>query len=194
MTSTSGALKRLLDDRGEVVKKDLIAFVPINVRGEGDTAELGNQISGMLVALHVDAADPLERLRAISSDALKTVGEQRTHRAKIFQDVPRVLGPTLLSLGGKFVSAFGLFDHVPMANLMISSVPGPPIPLWLSGFPVEAAAPFGGTRWWGPSRSISPCSDLRGFLNLDCSVVPNAWTISRHCGTTSWMRRMASLG
>ena len=126
-----------------MLKKDLIAFVPINVRGEGDTAELGNQISGMLVALHVDAADPLERLRAISSDAMKTVGEQRAHRAKIFQDVPRVLGPTLLSLGGKVVSAFGLFDHIPMANLMISSVPGPPIPLWLSGYPVEAAAPYG---------------------------------------------------
>jgi diacylglycerol O-acyltransferase / wax synthase len=143
MASTSGALKRLLEDRGEVLKKDLIAFVPINVRGEGDTAELGNQISGMLIALHVDAADPLGRLRAISGDALKTVGEQRAHRAKIFQDVPRVLGPTLLSLGGKVVSAFGLFERVPMANLMISSVPGPPVPLWLSGYPVEAAAPYG---------------------------------------------------
>jgi diacylglycerol O-acyltransferase len=143
MASTSGGLKRLLEDRDEVSKKDLIAFVPINVRGEGDTAELGNQISGMLMALHVDASDPLERLRAISSDAGKTVGEQRAHRAKIFQDVPRVLGPTLLSLGGKVASAFGLFERVPMANLMISSVPGPPIPLWLSGYPVEAAAPFG---------------------------------------------------
>ncbi|HWD95765.1 MAG TPA: wax ester/triacylglycerol synthase family O-acyltransferase [Acidimicrobiales bacterium] len=143
MASTSGALRRLLDDRGEELKKDLIAFVPINVRGEGDTAELGNQISGMLVALHVDTIDLLERLRAISADALKTVGEQRTHRAKIFQDVPRVLGPTLLSLGGKVVSAFSLFDRIPMANLMISSVPGPPIPLWLSGYPVEAAAPYG---------------------------------------------------
>ena len=101
MATTSGALKRLLDDRGEVLKRDLIAFVPINVRGEGDTAALGNQISGMLVALHTDATDPEERLRAISSDALKTLGEQRAHRAKIFQDVPRVLGPTLLSLGGK---------------------------------------------------------------------------------------------
>ena len=97
----------------------------------------------MLVALHTDIADPEERLRAISSDALKTVGEQRAHRAQIFQDVPRVLGPTLLSLGGKFISAFDLFDHIPMANVMISSVPGPPIPLWLSGRRVESAAPFG---------------------------------------------------
>src|ERR1019366_2395174 len=84
-----------------------------------------------------------ERLRAISSDSVKTLGEQRLHRAKIFQDVPRVLGPTLLSFGGKVLSAFGLFDHLPMANLMISSVAGPPIPLWLSGYRVTSAAPFG---------------------------------------------------
>ena len=30
-----------------------------------------------------------------------------------------------------------------MANLLISSVAGPPIPLWLSGYRVTSAAPFG---------------------------------------------------
>jgi hypothetical protein len=30
-----------------------------------------------------------------------------------------------------------------MANLMLSSVPGPPIPLWLSGHRVVSAAPVG---------------------------------------------------
>jgi diacylglycerol O-acyltransferase / wax synthase len=143
MATTSGALSRLIDERGEVLKKDLLAFVPINVRAEGDTADLGNQISGMLVDLHTDVADSEERLRAISHDSSMTVDEQRAHRARIFQDVPRVLGPTLLSFGGKLVSAFGLFDHLPMANVMISSVPGPPIPLWLSGRRVVSAAPYG---------------------------------------------------
>jgi hypothetical protein len=38
MATASGALRRLLIERGEVLKRDLIAFVPINVRGEGDTA------------------------------------------------------------------------------------------------------------------------------------------------------------
>jgi WS/DGAT/MGAT family acyltransferase len=143
MATTSGALSRLIDERGETLKKDLFAFVPINVRAEGDTADLGNQISGMLVELHTDISDPEERVRAISHDSSKTVDEQRAHRARIFQDVPRVLGPTLLSLGGKLVSVFGLFDHLPMANVMISSVPGPPIPLWLSGRRVTSAAPYG---------------------------------------------------
>ena len=143
VATLSGALRRLLSERGDVLKKDLIAFVPINVRGEGDLAALGNQISGMLVALHTELEDPEERLLAISKDAAKTVGEQRARRAKIFQDLPRVLGPTLVSLGGRVAAAFSLFDHIPMANLMISSVPGPPIPLWLSGRHVESAAPFG---------------------------------------------------
>ena len=52
-----------------MLKRDLFAFVPINVRGEGDTADLGNQISGMLVALHTDIDDAEERVRAISSDS-----------------------------------------------------------------------------------------------------------------------------
>ncbi len=142
LTSVGGALKRLLDERGETLTNDLIAFVPINVRS-GDTADLGNQISGMLVTLHVDLEDREERLRAISGDSSQTVAEQRLRRARIFQDVPRVLGPTLLSLGGKLLTTFGLFDRLPMANVMISSVPGPPVALWLSGRRVLSAAPYG---------------------------------------------------
>lgn len=144
MATTSGALRRLLVDRGEELKRDLIAFVPINVRGDGDVAAMGNQISGMLLALRTDIDDPVERLRAIARDSAQTVGVQRRNGAKIFQEMPRVLGPTMLSLGGKLVDAFGLFDVLPpMANLMLSSVPGPPIPLWLSGHRVVSAAPVG---------------------------------------------------
>jgi diacylglycerol O-acyltransferase len=144
MSSVGGAVRRLLVDRGEQPKRDLIAFVPINVRGEGDAAALGNQISGMLVALHTDIADPEERLRAISRDASHTAGVQRSRAARIFQDVPRVLGPTLMSWGARFLAYFGLFDRLPpVANLMVSSVAGPPIPLWISGHRVLSAAPVG---------------------------------------------------
>ena len=144
MATTSGAVRQLLLDRGEVLKRDLIAFVPINVRGDSDTADMGNQISGMLVALHADIADPLERLRAIANDSAKTVGVQRQSRATMFKNMPQMLGPFVLSLGGKLVSSFKLFEHIPpMANLMVSSVPGPPVALWLSGHRVVSAAPVG---------------------------------------------------
>ena len=144
MTTTGGALRRFLLDRDDLPKRDLIAFVPINVRPAGSATTLGNQISGMLVALHIDVTDPEERLRIIASDSAKTVDVQREHRAEIFQDVPRVIGPVLISIGAKIISAFRLYDRIPpMANLMVSSVPGPPIPLWLSGHRVASAAPVG---------------------------------------------------
>ncbi|MEO9180714.1 MAG: wax ester/triacylglycerol synthase family O-acyltransferase [Acidimicrobiales bacterium] len=144
MATTSGALRRLLQDRGEVLRRDLIAFVPINVRGESETADMGNQISGMLVALHADIADPVQRLRAIAKDSARTVGVQRQSRAKMFKEMPQMLGPLALSLGGKIMYSLKLFDRLPpVANLMVSSVPGPPVPLWLSGHRVASAAPVG---------------------------------------------------
>jgi WS/DGAT/MGAT family acyltransferase len=144
MATSSGALRRLLDDRGEALRKDLVAFVPINVRKEGALSDLGNQISGMLVRLHTDIKDPEERLAAIAKDSRATVSNQREHNAKVLQNIPRVLGPMALSFGGKMVSAFELMNRLPpIANLMVSSVPGPPIPLWMSGYRVASAAPVG---------------------------------------------------
>ena len=144
MATASGALGRLLADRGETLKKDLIAVVPINIRGDGASSELGNRLSGMLVALHTDIADAEARLKAIAKDSAMTVGFQREDGARVLHSIPRVLGPTLLSIGGRIISAFGLFDRLPpIANVLVSSVPGPPIPLWLSGHRVASAAPVG---------------------------------------------------
>jgi diacylglycerol O-acyltransferase len=144
MATSSGALRRLLADRGEVLRKDLIAFVPINVREQGASSEFGNQISGMLARLHADIADPEERLVAIAKDSAASVDLQRQKNAKILQNIPRVLGPMVISFGGKFISALELVNRMPpIANLMVSSVPGPPIPLWLSGYRVTSAAPVG---------------------------------------------------
>jgi diacylglycerol O-acyltransferase len=144
IATSSGALRRLLADRGEVLRKDLIAFVPINVREQGVSSEFGNQISGMLARLHADIADPEERLVAIAKDSAASVALQREKNAKILQNIPRVLGPMLISFGGKFISALELVNRMPpIANLMVSSVPGPPIPLWLSGYRVASAAPVG---------------------------------------------------
>jgi hypothetical protein len=84
--------------------------------------------------------DPLDSAFVL----LEVPGSAMNIGAVIELDFGGVADPTVLSLGGKMVDAFGLFDVVPpMANLMLSSVPGPPIPLWLSGHRVVSAAPVG---------------------------------------------------
>ena len=143
MATSSGALRRLLEHRGETARRDLVAFVPINVRDE-TSAQLGNQISGKLIRLHTELTDPLERLDAIVKDSAAAAGRRRADNEKVLQSIPRVLGPMALSIGAKLVSLTGVVSWMPpIANVMISSVPGPPISLWLSGLRVVSAAPVG---------------------------------------------------
>ena len=48
------------------------------------------------------------------------------------------------TLAGRVVSAFEIFDHLPSgANVIISSVPGPPIPLYCAGERMSSVAPIG---------------------------------------------------
>jgi WS/DGAT/MGAT family acyltransferase len=143
MAVSSGALRRLLEHRGESLGRDLVAFVPINVRDE-TSAQLGNQISGKLIRLHTDITDSLRRLDAISNDAATATARHRAGNAKVLQSIPRVLGPMALSFGARAASLSGVVNWIPpIANVMISSVPGPPIPLWLGGYRVVSAAPVG---------------------------------------------------
>ncbi|MGO9511419.1 MAG: hypothetical protein ACLPXZ_30310 [Mycobacterium sp.] len=65
----SGAIRRYLQDRGELPERSLVVQVPISTRG--DSAELGDQVSAMQVRLATDVADPAERLRTIYFDLKK---------------------------------------------------------------------------------------------------------------------------
>src|SRR5689334_16851776 len=64
MAVCSGALRRYLQEKGQLPDKPLIAGVPISLREPGDTRQ-NNQVSGMLCQLATEVADPAERLRAI---------------------------------------------------------------------------------------------------------------------------------
>jgi WS/DGAT/MGAT family acyltransferase len=144
MATVSGGLKRLFDARAEQLDRDLIAFVPINVRRSGDEGDLGNQISAMLMGLRTDLEDPEDRIRAISRSQSLVADQQREHNARLLMDLAAAVGPTIASAAGRTMWALELFDHLPpAANVVVSSVPGPPIPLWLGGYRVATAAPLG---------------------------------------------------
>ena len=144
MASVAGGLRQLFEARGEVLSNDLIAFVPINVRNEGAEGDLGNQISAMLVALGADIDDPEERIRRIAQASGAAAKTQKEKSARLLMNLASAAGPTVASFAGRTLSALELFDHLPpVANLTVSSVPGPPIPLWISGHKVLTAAPLG---------------------------------------------------
>lgn len=139
-----GALGEFVRSRGELSSRDLVAFVPINIRARDEIGAGGNQISGMLVRLHVAAPTRQDRVRLIARDTGPTISQQRASRAQLFANVPKVLGPFVVGWGARFLHAWRLYDRLPtVANLMISSVPGPPIPLWFAGQKIASVVPIG---------------------------------------------------
>ena len=47
-------------------------------------------------------------------------------------------------MAGRLIDAFDLFDHLPpVANVVVSSIPGPPVPLWCAGQKIVRATPLG---------------------------------------------------
>jgi len=143
MCTVGGALRRLLEARGELLQRDLVAFMPVNVRKKGAEGELGNHISAVLVELHALELDQLDRLAAIS-DASRARKHGDPQSSKLLMGLAAAVGPTLASVAGQTLYDLELFDELPpIANVTVSSVPGPPIPLWMAGRHVATAAPLG---------------------------------------------------
>lgn len=175
-----GALRRYLGERDVLPPDPLVASVPVTLRGDDDD-DRSNAVSTVSVELGTDEADPIVRLAAIRSDmaALKrrrgsTVGEDLAAWA----DVPP---PLVFSLLMRAYVDLGLAQRMdPICNLVISSVPGPPVPLYLGGARLVGIHPLG-PIYSGVALNVTAmgCGD-----NLDIGLVgcrrrmPDIWELA----------------
>lgn len=129
----STALRRVFAKRRKLPRKSMIAAVPITLRAKGDTRS-DNQASMSLVSLGTHLSDPLQRLAHIkaASEAMKsTMGPLK---GILPTDFPSLGVPWLLEAATALYGKARVADRIPqVANLVISNVPGPPVPLYLAG-------------------------------------------------------------
>ncbi|MET3497127.1 WS/DGAT/MGAT family O-acyltransferase [Variovorax boronicumulans] len=146
MGTISGALRRYLADSNELPAKSLVAGVPVSLREAGDSTA-NNQVTGMIVSLASDVADPVERLRqiALSSNTSKSVVNR--FKPLILDDFPSFAAPWFMSGMASLVGRSGLVNVLPpMINVAISNVQGAPFPMYFAGalvtcnYPVSIAA------------------------------------------------------
>jgi len=129
----SGALRRYLAVHGGVPKKPLVAAVPVSLRATGD---LGYDTQATMVpaSLATHLVDPARRLRAIRDAAGASKSLTSSARNVLPTDFPTLGLPWLLSALASLYGRTRLADAIPpIANLVISNVPGPPVPLYLAG-------------------------------------------------------------
>jgi len=170
LAAVAGGARALLRSRGEPVEGLLLrAWVPVSLR-HGDPTANGNLVGGMAVPLPVGEARPAWLLRRIAGE---TAVRKRRPRGLFFSGV---LAAPLVQR-----AMVRLMDRQRLANLFVTDVPGPPVPLYLAGarllevfpvFPIQGnvtvgvgALSYDGQLNLGIVADADACPDVQVFAD-----------------------------
>jgi len=137
----AGALRSYLQQRTQLPRKSLVAAVPISLRQTGDVRS-DNQASMSLISLGTHLADPAKRLAHIlaASSAMKTT--MGPMKSILPTDFPSIGIPWLMEAAASLYGKARMAERLPqVANVVISNVPGPQVPIYLAGARVRANCP-----------------------------------------------------
>ncbi len=133
MAVCAGALRRYLEERGEMPERPLIAGAPVSQRQAGDQS-MSNQVSMLLTSLETHIADPVARMQAIRDSA--NVGKAVVAELAEVGGFDNMSFPGLPAAFRSVMAAadrLRLGDFLPMPlNVVISNVPGPRRPVFLN--------------------------------------------------------------
>ena len=153
IAAVAGGLRRYLEGRGEEAV-DFRAAVPVNLRGPHEMGGLGNKFGLVFLDLPVATVDMPRRLALVRyrMEALKN-----SHEAPVALDILGAIGFSAQMVQDAVVRMIGS-----KATAVMTNVPGPPIPLYLAGQPIERM------MFWVPQS---------GRLGLGLSVLSYAGNI-----------------
>jgi WS/DGAT/MGAT family acyltransferase len=176
----TGALRSFLIEGDELPERPLVAVVPVSVRPDIDSPKGSNQVSSMFVQLPANLHDPMERLSAIHDGTKGAKEEFNALGADMLLNWAEHATPNVFANAARLYSAMRLADrHRPIANLVISNVPGPDFPLYLGGAEMKSGFPLGPVME-GMALNITVMS-YRGILNwgvIACpESIPRLWSL-----------------
>lgn len=139
-----GALRAYLHERDELPDSSLLATVPVSVRDTSRRATGANKVSALFTKLGTDLEDPLERLRMLAERNRHAKEHHNAISADALQDWAEFAAPRTFGLAVRTYANLRLAERHPVVhNLVISNVPGPPIPLYFMGARIDALCPLG---------------------------------------------------
>ena len=177
----AGALRTYLLAGDELPDIPLVSVVPVSVTP--DVAELkgSNKVSAMFVQLPCHIEDPLERLHAIHEGTKGAKEEHKALGATTLQNWAEHATPNMFAAAARLYTGMKLADrHRPVANLVVSNVPGPDFPLYLGGSQLLGMFPLGPVMD-GMGLNITIMSYLGVLywgLASDARAVPRLWDIA----------------
>jgi diacylglycerol O-acyltransferase len=140
MAICGGGLRTFLLEQDQLPTKPLIAFMPVNIRAQGDEGG-GNMVAATLASMGTDVADPVERLQAVIAST-----QQAKARMREMDQLSAIAwsGYMLAPQAPQILAAVaGVKNPLPVAfNVCLSNVPGPRRTLYMRGSRLEAVYPM----------------------------------------------------
>ena len=153
LTTVTLAFGRYAEQRGVKLKgRSLRIVIPVNVRGNGDATELGNQLSFVPVPVPLDIRDP-RKLLTVVRERVEILKRARA------ADFVGLLGGVMAALPSAFWANIGpVASQLPLSlcNIICTNVPGPQIPLYIMGHKMLAWYP------WVP---------IGGLMGINCAIL-----------------------
>lgn len=176
----SGALRDYLEGRDELPDKSLVAMVPVSVHDKSDRPGT-NQVSGMFTELATQISDPVERLHTIGDRNPIVKNHNEALGAGLLQDWSQFAAPAVFGTAMRLYARLRLAERHPVVhNLVISNIPGPPVPLYFLGALITGMFPLGPV-FHGAGLNITVMS-LDGHLHVglvSCSeLAPELWDLA----------------
>ncbi len=175
----ASALRRYFAGNRAALAKAMIGGVPASLRVPGDTSQ-SNQVTMMLVSMATNIADPRKRLAAIVKASTKAKELTGSMKSIIPTDLPSLGIPWLMSVITPLYRTAVASNRIPVvANLVVSNVPGPQMPLYLAGAELKTYYPvsivthglalnitiqsYAGSLYYGLIACKEAVPDLREF-------------------------------
>jgi WS/DGAT/MGAT family acyltransferase len=134
LSVVGGAMRAYLAAKGELPEETMRAMAPVSVRTDDQKGTAGNQVSGMMVSLASDLADPLDRLVAVRESTHNSKEFTQAVGARTLTDYSQFIPGGLAALAARNSSRFGAAQRGnPAVNAVVTNVPGPREPLFFAG-------------------------------------------------------------
>ena len=139
---TAAATRAWLLEHDALPDTPLLAQIPVSVRTDEEAGTFGNKISVMIVPIPTDVEDPEERVQAAHVSLKAAKGRHRALPARALQDITAFIPPAINARAARVALQLSSSPALrPLYNMVISNVPGPPIPIYLAGAKLVANYP-----------------------------------------------------
>jgi len=174
LTTVAGAVGSLLSRRRAPLDGEFRTVVPVSVRTADERGVPGNRVSLWLANLPVHERNARRRLEAVREVTARLKAEQEERSAEIVTQAADWTTSNVINLAARLINSARRF------NMIVTNVPGPPVPFYLLSAKMVAGYPhlplfenqglgvallsYAGTLYWGIAGDWNQMPDLGEFI------------------------------